>query len=255
MCLLEALLPRRARVQTRLNRWTANLGLIIIDTLVVRIAIPIIAMGLAATATSKGWGLFNNLDWPVWLEIIFAMIILDMLIYWQHVAFHYVPIFWRFHKIHHADRDIDATTGVRFHPIEILISMIYKFGCILLLGPAAVAVLLFEVILNACAMFNHANFRLPLWIDKPLRLVLVTPDMHRVHHSVIVQETNSNYGFSISLWDRLFGSYINQPAKGHHDMTIGLQEYQNKHPSSLLWILLVPFQPRETVNQIPNNPP
>ena len=143
----------------------------------------------------------------------------------------------------------------RFHPIEILISMIYKFGCILLLGPAAVAVLLFEVILNACAMFNHANFRLPLWIDKPLRLVLVTPDMHRVHHSVIVQETNSNYGFSISLWDRLFGSYINQPAKGHHDMTIGLQEYQNKHPSSLLWILLVPFQPRETVNQIPNNPP
>ena len=254
MCLLEALLPRRARVQTRLNRWTVNLGLIIIDTLVVRIAIPIIAMGLAATATSKGWGLFNNLDWPVWLEIIFAMIILDMLIYWQHVAFHYVPFLWRFHKVHHADRDIDATTGVRFHPAEIVMSMIYKLGCILLLGPAVAAVLLFEVILNACAMFNHANMRLPLWIDKYLRLILVTPDMHRVHHSVIVKETNSNYGFSISLWDRLFGSYINQPAKGHDDMTIGLEEYQDNRPSYMLWILLVPFQRRERSKQTTNNP-
>jgi sterol desaturase/sphingolipid hydroxylase (fatty acid hydroxylase superfamily) len=246
MATLEAVFPRRGRVERRSARWFTNLALIAIDTVVLRLALPIVAMGMAVVAQTRGWGLLNQVTWPVWVELLIAVVVLDMLIYWQHVASHHIPVLWRLHKVHHADRDIDVTTGIRFHPAEIVLSMIYKIIWIILLGPAVAAVFLFEVILNACAMFNHANVRLPLWLDKMIRVFLVTPDMHRVHHSTIVRETNSNYGFSLSLWDRLFGSYIAQPREGHDGMTIGLTEHQTKDPSNLLWTLIVPFRGRRS---------
>ncbi|MEL7538727.1 MAG: sterol desaturase family protein [Pseudomonadota bacterium] len=242
MALLEALFPRRARVQSRVRRWASNLGLIAIDTLALRLVLPIVAVGMAAFTAERGWGLLNLVAWPAWLEIVLAVVVLDMLIYWQHVATHHIPWLWRLHKIHHADRDFDVTTGIRFHPVEIILSMLYKFVCIIVLGPAVAAVILFEVLLNGCAMFNHANVRLPAWFDRCLRLVIVTPDMHRVHHSVVPTETNSNYGFSLSWWDRLFGTYIPQPQAGHDGMTIGLAQYQDERPASLAWILTVPFR-------------
>ena len=206
MALLEFLSPRRSRTQTRLKRWSTNIGLIFLSSMTLRLALPIVAMGMAALAMEQTWGLFNWLNWPLWLEVLLAMILMDLLIYWQHVASHHFPMLWRLHKIHHADRDIDTTTGIRFHPVEIVLSMLYKMLCVVLLGPSVIAVLLFEVWLNMAALFNHANVRLPLSLDKKLRLILVTPDMHRVHHSVRVPETNSNYGFSLSCWDRWFGT-------------------------------------------------
>jgi len=241
MLLLETLFPRKQRVQARPRRWLTNLGLVLIDSVAVRLLLPVAAIGTAEFAASKGWGLFNLLAAPAWLEIILAILILDMLIYWQHVASHLIPMLWNVHQVHHLDRDFDTTTGVRFHPIEIVLSMLYKMVCVLLLGPAAVAVFLFEVLLNASAMFNHANLFLPKSIDRILRLVIVTPDMHRVHHSIKTNETNSNYGFNLSIWDRLFGSYIAQPELGHEAMVIGLAKHQTNKPSSLLWCLLRPI--------------
>ena len=203
---------------------------------------PILAMGAAAIATEKGWGLFNLLDMPVVIEIFLAVIVFDMLIYLQHILSHHVPIIWRFHKVHHADRDIDVTTGARFHPIEIVFSMALKIFFVILLGPAVVAVFLFEIILNTSAMFNHSNVRIPPAFDRLLRVFIVTPDMHRVHHSVYREETNSNFGFFLSLWDRLFRTYRGQPKDGHDGMTIGLAEHQTKSPNRLLWSLLLPFR-------------
>ena len=249
MAILEVIAPRKKRVAARAGRWLTNLGLIVIDTLALRFLMPLFAMGMAAIASDKGWGLLNMIDAPVWLEITLAVIVLDMLIYWQHVASHHIPLIWALHQVHHADRDIDATTGIRFHPLEILLSMGYKLICVMLLGPAVVAVFIFEVLLNACAMFNHANVKLPTALDRLIRLVLVTPDMHRVHHSVIPAETNSNYGFSLSIWDRVFGSYIAQPQKGHDGMTIGLSQYQTNEPSTLKWCLLIPFKFKRTLSQ------
>lgn len=240
MC-AEAIFPRKERVLGRRRRWTSNLLLIVIDSLFVRLLFPIVAVGVAAIAAQNNWGLFNLLDFPVWLEIILTIIILDMLIYWQHVAFHHVPFLWAMHKVHHADRDIDVTTGLRFHPIEIGISLAYKLALVLLLGVPVIAVVIFEIILNGCAMFNHSNVRLSLKLDRVLRRFIVTPDMHRVHHSTIMSETNSNYGFNLSLWDRIFGSYTAQPSQGHDGMVIGLDEYQHSGPASLTWSLLLPL--------------
>jgi len=240
MVLLESLFPRKQRVQPRQPRWLTNLGLVFIDSVVVRLVLPVAAIGVAEFSSDKGWGLLNMLSGPAWLEIIVAIVVLDMLIYWQHVASHLIPALWRVHQVHHLDRDIDTTTGVRFHPIEILLSMLFKMACVLALGPAAVAVFLFEVILNASAMFNHANVHLPKSVDRLLRCIIVTPDMHRVHHSVNSDETNSNYGFNLSVWDRLFGSYIAQPAAGHKSMIIGLPGHQSDKPSSLRWCLMRP---------------
>ncbi|MHA1522867.1 MAG: sterol desaturase family protein, partial [Alphaproteobacteria bacterium] len=185
MAVAEALRPRRPLVASKWLRWATNLSIIVIDSLFVRLVFPVVAVGVAIYAQGRGWGLFNLVDWPVWLEVVLAVVILDLGIYVQHVVSHAVPIFWRLHRVHHADRDIDVTTGARFHPIEIGLSMLYKMLLVLLLGPSAFAVFLFEVILNATAMFNHANFRLPLGVDRVVRLFMVTPDMHRVHHSVI----------------------------------------------------------------------
>lgn len=244
MAVLEAVLPKRVRTQSRQARWTTNLSLVIINTLVLRLLGPVSAVLAADYALDNGWGLLSLSPFPLpfFLELFLGVILLDLAIYLQHVASHKIPILWRFHKIHHADRDIDVTTGFRFHPIEAALSMIYKCLIILVLGPVTLAVVLFEILLNASAMFNHANVTLPKQLDRALRFLVVTPDMHRVHHSDIVHETDSNYGFFLPFWDRLFRTYIDQPCKGHQDMTIGLTEYQSNTPSELAWALSTPFK-------------
>ncbi|WP_394197216.1 sterol desaturase family protein [Litoreibacter albidus] len=241
---VEAFAPRRNRTQTRKARWTTNWAIIILDTVTLRamaVFLPLLAVGAAYDASSKGWGIFNTLNWPVWIEVVLAILILDFAIWAQHLITHKVPLLWRLHQIHHADVDIDVTTAIRFHPIEIGLSMLLKIGLVYALGPAAVAVILFEIILNGTAMFNHANIKLPLRLDAVLRRVLVTPDMHRVHHSVHRAEHDSNYGFSLSIWDRMFRTYIAQPSEGHDDMKIGLR-WQDGRPSKLGWTLALPFR-------------
>ncbi len=242
MALLEVVFPKKQLAVGRGRRWLTNWGLVIVNSVTVRFLTPVLAVTWATTVAGNDWGVLNWLGLPFWLEVIIGVVVLDMLIYWQHVASHHFPLLWRMHKIHHADRDIDVTTGARFHPLEIVLSMFYKLLCIALLGPAAMAVFLFEVILNASAMFNHSNVRLTPLMDSYMRAFIVTPDMHRVHHSVRINETNSNYGFFLSLWDKLFGSYIAQPADGHESMQIGLKEYQNDQPTSLWWSLQEPFR-------------
>ncbi|WP_146346380.1 sterol desaturase family protein [Phaeobacter marinintestinus] len=239
----EAIRPRRARVAPRSSRWVTNWGISILSTLTLRafaFVVPALAVGAALDARAEGWGLFNTLDWPVWVEMVAAILILDFAIWAQHLITHKVPVLWRLHRVHHADRDMDVTTAIRFHPVEIGLSMGLKIGLVYLLGPSALAVILFEIILNGTAMFNHANLRLPLAIDRIVRLVLVTPDMHRVHHSVHRHEHDSNYGFSLSIWDRLFRTYIAQPAAGHSEMTVGLR-WQDDRPARLGWSLRLPF--------------
>tara|TARA_R110000772_G_scaffold41803_10_gene97438 strand:- start:5063 stop:5926 length:864 start_codon:yes stop_codon:yes gene_type:complete len=245
MAVLEITIPRKKPVLAKGPRWFTNISLIIVDTLALRLAMPILAVAMAEYAAGRGWGVLNSVDLSIWAETMIAFLLLDMLIYAQHIAFHKVPLLWRFHKVHHADRDLDVTSGVRFHPVESLISMVYKLACIVVIGPAAFAVFLFEVLLNAASMFNHANMRLPLGLDRLLRLFIVTPDMHRVHHSIIERETNSNYSFFLTLWDRVFGTYIAQLEKGHDDMVIGLSEYQDSKPTQLIWSLLVPFAQKQ----------
>lgn len=242
MAVAEALVPRRARTLGRPRRWFANLGIVVIDSLVVRILFPVAAIGFAMIAAERGWGLFNLTGLPLWLEGLLAILLLDLAIYGQHVATHRIPLLWRLHQVHHADRDIDVTTGTRFHPIEIALSMVWKILVVVALGAPAWAVLVFEVVLNGMAMFNHANFDLGRRLDGWLRLVVVTPDMHRVHHSVLRDETDSNYGFNLSLWDRVFGTYKPQPERGHTDMTIGLPPYQDERPADLVWMLMLPFR-------------
>ena len=212
-----------------------------------RILFPILAVGMAELAAARGWGLFALTDLPVWFEVTAAVVLLDLAIYGQHVASHKVPVLWRVHKVHHADRDIDVTTGLRFHPIEICLSMLYKFVVVIALGAPAFAVFLFEVLLNGTAMFNHSNVKLPGPLDRVVRLLIVTPDMHRVHHSVIHREHDTNYGFNMSIWDRLFRTYTDQPEKGHEGMTIGLEPYQTEKPARLDWSLMLPF--KETVER------
>ncbi len=240
MALWEIAAPRRHRDFPRVIRWTNNLALVIVDTVILRLTFPILAVGLAVMAEDRGWGLFNNLEIPVWAVALVSMLLLDLAIYLQHVMFHAVPALWRLHRMHHADLDFDATTGLRFHPVEIVISMAIKLAVVAALGPPAFAVLLFEVILNATALFNHANINLPVSIDCWLRWVLVTPDMHRVHHSVDPRETNSNYGFNLPWWDRLLGTYVAQPAKGHTEMQIGIEQFRTKRD---LWIDRMLVQP------------
>ena len=240
MALWEIAAPRRRRDIPRVIRWTNNLALVVIDTAILRLTFPILAVGLAVLAEERGWGLFNNLDISLWLVILVSMVLLDLAIYLQHVMFHAVPALWRLHRMHHADLDFDATTGLRFHPVEILMSMAIKLAVVAALGPPAIAVLLFEVILNATALFNHANINLPSSVDRWLRWIVVTPDMHRVHHSIDPRETNSNYGFNLPWWDRLLGTYVAQPAKGHTDMDIGIEQFRTPRD---LWIDRMLIQP------------
>lgn len=240
MMIWELAAPRRRLEVPRVIRWTNNLALVVVDTIILRLAFPVLAVGLALVAQDRGWGLFNAIDVPVWFAIIAAMLLLDLAIYLQHVMFHAIPGLWRLHRMHHADLDFDATTGLRFHPVEIMISMGIKLGVVAALGPPAVAVLLFEVVLNATALFNHANITLPRPVDRVLRLFVVTPDMHRVHHSVDPRETNSNYGFNLPWWDWLLGTYVAQPAKGHDGMDIGIEQFRTRRD---LWLDRMLVQP------------
>ncbi|WP_298856106.1 sterol desaturase family protein [uncultured Ruegeria sp.] len=241
MALWEVAAPRRRREIPRVVRWTNNLALVVLDTAILRLTFPILAVGLAVMAEDRGWGLFNNIDVPVWVAIAVSMLLLDLAIYLQHVMFHAVPGLWRLHRMHHADLDFDATTGLRFHPLEILISMGIKLAVVAALGPPAVAVLLFEVVLNATALFNHANIDLPRPLDRILRWIIVTPDMHRVHHSIDPRETNSNFGFNLPWWDRLLGTYVAQPAKGHKGMVVGIKLFRTRRDLWLDRMLIQPF--------------
>jgi sterol desaturase/sphingolipid hydroxylase (fatty acid hydroxylase superfamily) len=237
----EWLAPRRHLNFSRLRRWSNNLVLVAVNSFLVRLIFPIVAVGAAVLAEKGHWGLFNNIPLNIWLKIIISVVILDFVIYLQHVMFHALPIFWRIHKMHHTDLDFDTTTGLRFHPIEILLSMMIKITIVISLGAPPISVLIFEILLNATSMFNHGNIYLPLKIDKYLRLFVVTPDMHRVHHSIIRQETDSNYGFNLPWWDRLCGTYKSQPQKGHDGMTIGLKQFRDPRYLKINWLLAIPF--------------
>ena len=243
MSCLEAVWPQRKRLLTRYHRWLSNLSLSVINSLILRLLGPISTVAVANLALDNSWGLLANMPvpMPLWLELALALLLLDIAIYFQHRLFHRVPVLWRMHRIHHADRDVDVSTAVRFHPLEAIFSLIYKCGIVLLLGALPMAVLLFEVLLNASAMFHHANIRLPGPVDRLLRLLIISPDMHRIHHSSHPSESNSNYGFFLSVWDRVFASYVAEPASGQDGMTLGLAQYQSEQPASLRWILTNPF--------------
>lgn len=242
IALWEILAPRRPRTIGRMKRWPANLAIVALDVLLVRLVFPAAAVGAAILAGSRGWGLMPALQVPAVIAVPVSVLALDLVIYTQHVLFHAVPALWRLHRMHHADLDIDVTTGLRFHPAEILLSMLIKMGAIIALGAPVMAVVIFEVLLNATAMFNHGNVRLPRRLDSVLRWLLVTPDMHRVHHSIIRRETNSNFGFNLPWWDRLFGTYRPQPQAGHLGMTIGIPEFRDPRELRLTRLLTQPFR-------------
>ena len=245
MALYELLAPRRDLVAGRGRRWITNAAIVAIDSVAVRIVFPLATIGAALWADAQGFGLMNqfggSLFWSGIVAGILGYLILDVIVWGQHVLSHKIPLFWRFHRMHHADVDIDVSTALRFHPIEILASMALKIAAVALLGVPPLAAFIFEVVLNGMAMFNHANVRIPDRVERVLRWFIVTPDMHRVHHSVLRNETDSNYGFSLSWWDRLFATYVAQPRDGHTGMTIGLPEYQSEQPTRLLWSLWLPF--------------
>ncbi|MBW1999902.1 MAG: sterol desaturase family protein [Deltaproteobacteria bacterium] len=241
IAVMEIVTPRRPLTTSKKIRWLGNIGVVVINTFLLRGLFPAGAVGIAVWIGRQGWGVLNVIQWPLWLEVILTVVVLDFVIYMQHVMFHAVPMLWRFHMMHHADLDLDVTTGTRFHPIEIIISLGIKAGAIAVLGAPAVGVIIFEIILNGMAMFNHGNFFIPLAADRVLRLLVVTPDMHRVHHSVYPYEANSNFGFNLSWWDRFLGTYRSQPAKGHEQMTIGLKQFRNQSRLTLPWMLALPF--------------
>ncbi len=238
----EAVAPRRRLTVSKTVRWFNNLSITLLNTLLVRWIFPVIAIGMAYISEERGWGIFHTINTPEVLAGITAIIALDCVVYFQHVMFHRVGPLWKLHMMHHTDLDIDLTTGSRFHPIEIMLSMILKMAVVIALGAPPWSVLTFEVLLNVASMFNHSNAFIPQGIDRMLRLIVVTPDMHRVHHSVIIKETNSNYGFSLSWWDRLFKTYRAQPVKGHTDMTIGLANFRDQKELTRPWMLAIPFQ-------------
>ena len=240
MLLWESLRPRRSRRTAAWPRRINNLLLVVVDTLLLRVVMAAGAVTTAGAAMVWDWGLLHRIAVPYWPAFVLSVVLLDLVIYGQHVLFHKAGFLWRLHRVHHTDKDLDATTAVRFHPVEILLSMVIKLGAVAALGPPLLAVLAFEVILNACAMFNHGNVAIPVAVDRWLRLFIVTPDMHRVHHSVLRRETDSNYGFNLPWWDRLFGTYRPQPAAGHRDMEIGLVEFRDRDTVHIAGLLLQP---------------
>ncbi|OYW22593.1 MAG: sterol desaturase [Sphingomonas sp. 12-62-6] len=242
MATLERLRPRRTQILARVQRWPGNLALIVIDSIAARLVLAAAAIGVAALSQAQGWGLLELVALPGWVEIVLAIMLLDLVIYGQHVAFHSVPWLWRVHRMHHSDPEIDVTTALRFHPVEIILSLAIKGVAIAAIGASPLAVLIFEIVLNATAMFNHSNIALPLWLDALLRRVLVAPDMHRVHHSVGRAETNSNFGFNLPWWDWLFGTYRAQPAAGHNGMTIGLEEFRGVRDQRIDQLLVQPLR-------------
>jgi sterol desaturase/sphingolipid hydroxylase (fatty acid hydroxylase superfamily) len=242
MALWEALSPRRAQVRTRRERWPNNLGLLALDAFVLRLVAPGAAIAVALAGEAGGWGLLPALAVPAWFAVPAAVILLDLAVWFQHVTFHAVPALWRLHRVHHTDVDYDVTTGTRFHPVEILISTGVKCAAVVAIGAPAIAVLAFEILLNATAVFNHANVRMPHRLEAWLRLFVVTPDMHRVHHSTAYNEANSNFGFNMPWWDRLFGTYRAQPAAGHEAMTIGVDAFRDRADLRLDRLLVQPFR-------------
>jgi sterol desaturase/sphingolipid hydroxylase (fatty acid hydroxylase superfamily) len=248
MAIYELWSPRLERAEMagalKSRRWLTNLSIVIISSICLRIIFPAAAVGTALWAQSAGYGLFNNFEAPKALVGIFCFILLDFAVWLEHFASHKIPLLWRIHRMHHSDQGFDLTTALRFHPLEIVLSMVWKAGIIVLIGAPVLAVLVFEIVLNGMAMFNHANAKLPKRLDRVLRTLVVTPDMHRVHHSTINKETDSNYGFNFSFWDRIFSTYIDQPSLGHRGMKIGLSDFQGAQTSSLKWALLLPFRKR-----------
>lgn len=242
MAAWELVFPRRDLRYGRASRWPTNWGIVILNTLLVRVLFPAAAGGVAVFAQSRGWGLLPLLGWPGWVNFIIAFLILDFAVWWMHLLAHKWPPLWRVHKMHHADPDFDVSTAIRFHPVEIIISMGWKSAFVIAIGAPPEAVLIFEMVLSGGAMFNHSNVRLPLAADRIIRQVIVTPDMHRVHHSIYRREADTNYGFNLAIWDRLFGTYTDQPEDGHENMAIGLREHQNAEPTGILWCLLLPFR-------------
>ncbi len=241
MAAWEVVAPRRALCQSKAVRWYGNLGIVALNALVLRAVLPMAPLAVAGLAAERGWGVLNLVEAPVWLSFALALVVLDFAIYLQHVLFHAVPVLWRLHRMHHTDLDFDVSTGLRFHPIEILLSALIKMTVVVLVGAPVLAVLAFEVVLNATSMFNHGNVRIPAAIDRVLRWFVVTPDMHRVHHSAIPSETNSTFGFNLPWWDRLFGTYRAQPAEGHLGMTIGIEQFRSKRDLWLDRLLIQPF--------------
>lgn len=237
----EALSPKRDRIISRTIRWTRNLSLVFLNSVVVRLVVPFTAVGIALYAEQNQLGLLNYLSLPFVAIVIISVLLLDLLIYGQHMVFHYVPVLWRLHRVHHIDQEIDVTTGLRFHPVEIILSTLIKCASVILLGVPVMAVVIFEILLNATAMFNHGNISLPVWLDRGLRLIVVTPDMHRVHHSLIMDETNRNFGFNMPWWDRIFGTYQAQPKRGHLDMDIGVKDYSDSQKIGIGALLIIPF--------------
>ena len=251
VALWEYARPRRAARYSRWERWPHNLGLLLVDGLVVRLLAPGAALAVALAAEQRSWGLLNQAGVPYWLAFPLAIVALDLVIYFQHIMFHAVPALWRLHRVHHADQDFDVTTGTRFHPVEILVSVVVKCAAVAAIGAPVLAVLAFEVLLNATAMFNHANASLPAWAERWTRWLVVTPDMHRVHHSVLYDESSSNFGFNLPWWDRLFGTYRAQPRAGHGAMAIGVDAFRSRADLRLDQLLVQPFQ--NTPGQYPIN--
>jgi sterol desaturase/sphingolipid hydroxylase (fatty acid hydroxylase superfamily) len=242
MALWELAAPRRPQPLGRRHRWPGNLGVVVVDTLLVRLLVPTTAVAVALIASQQGWGLWPALHVPAWLAVGGSIVLLDMAIYLQHVLFHSVPVLWRLHRMHHTDLELDVSSGARFHPAEILLSLGIKMAVVAALGAPAVAVLVFEVLLNATSMFSHANVRMPQQLDRALRWWVVTPDMHRVHHSWYPNETNSNFGFNLPWWDRLFGTYRAQPRDGHTNMTIGINQFRDPRELRLDRMLWQPLR-------------
>ncbi len=237
----EVWAPRRALQQSKALRWSNNAGLMVINTLIVRALLPLVPVSVAAFAEAHGMGLLHLFPLSYPLAVVLSILFIDLAIYLQHLMLHAVPMLWRVHRVHHADLDFDVTTGARFHPIEIALSMLIKSAVVLVLGPPALAVLVFEILLNATSMFNHGNVRLPAAIDRVARWLVVTPDMHRVHHSIVARETNSNFGFNLPWWDRLFGTYRSQPEAGHERKTIGIEQFRSPRELWLDRMLVQPF--------------
>ena len=242
VALAEQFWPRRALTVPKGQRWFCNCTMVVIDSLAVRLVLPLMPTGVAELAGLNGWGILNTLTLPLWLKILLVILVLDLIIYLQHRIFHRVALFWRFHRMHHTDLDLDVSSGNRFHPLEILLSLVIKMGAVLVLGAPAIAVVAFEILLNATSLFNHGNLSIPPAIDRWLRLFLVTPDMHRVHHSVIPRETDSNFSFNLPWWDRMLGTYRDQPRDGQVGMTIGLKEFREADRLDLAYLLMLPFR-------------
>jgi sterol desaturase/sphingolipid hydroxylase (fatty acid hydroxylase superfamily) len=241
MALWEIWAPRRSLSTSKGRRWAANLSIVVLDALIIRLFFATGAVGAAIFAADKGWGLLNQLDWSGWVEVILALMVLDLVLYLQHVMFHAVPQFWRLHMIHHADLDCDVTTGLRFHPIEVSLSMVIKLAAVAAIGPSPLAVVIFEVLLNATSMFNHSNIRMSPTAHRILRWLVVTPDMHRIHHSIVTRETNTNFGFNLPWWDWLLGTYRPEPEAGQEMMTLGLEQYRDPARLTLTRLLVLPF--------------